>query len=201
MMLKNLAMGALLVFIILALFLEIKLAFWVMMGIPVCFLGAMAVINTPYIDASLDMISIFGFILVLGIVVDDAIIMGESAYTEQEKHGHSVDSVVNGVYRVSTPATFGVLTTIMAFAPTLFIQGVFGAFPAACGWVVILCLCFSLVESKWILPAHLAHSKPTRNRAATADRPGAGSSEPRSETFCRISLQALHAALRQQPLL
>jgi multidrug efflux pump subunit AcrB len=164
MMLKNLAMGALLVFVILALFLEIKLAFWVMMGIPVCFLGAMAMINTPYIDASLNMISIFGFILVLGIVVDDAIIMGESAYTEQEKHGHSVTSVVNGVYRVSTPATFGVLTTIMAFAPTLFIQGVFGAFPAACGWVVILCLCFSLVESKWILPAHLAHSKPTSNR-------------------------------------
>lgn len=164
MMVKNLAMGALLVFIILALFLEIKLAFWVMMGIPVCFLGAMAVINTPYINASLDMISIFGFILVLGIVVDDAIIMGESAYSEQEKHGHSVESVVNGVYRVATPATFGVLTTIVAFLPTLFVQGVFGAFPAACGWVVILCLCFSLVESKWILPAHLAHSKPTKNR-------------------------------------
>jgi multidrug efflux pump subunit AcrB len=163
-MVSNLAMGALLVFVILALFLEIKLAFWVMMGIPVCFLGAMAMINTPFIHASLDMISIFGFILVLGIVVDDAIIMGESAYSEQEKFGHSVESVVRGVTRVSTPATFGVLTTIVAFAPTLFVQGVFGAFPAACGWVVILCLCFSLVESKWILPAHLAHSKPTRNR-------------------------------------
>ena len=164
MMLKNLAMGALLVFIILALFLEIKLAFWVMLGIPVCFLGAMAMINTPYIDASLNMISMFGFILVLGIVVDDAIIMGESAYTETEEHGHSVDNVIRGVQRVATPATFGVLTTIVAFAPTLFIDGVFGAFPEACGWVVILCLCFSLVESKWILPAHLAHTKPTRNR-------------------------------------
>jgi multidrug efflux pump subunit AcrB len=164
MMLKNLAMGALLVFIILALFLEIKLAFWVMLGIPVCFLGAMALINTPYINASLNMISIFGFILVLGIVVDDAIIMGESAYSEQERHGHSVENVIKGVYRVATPATFGVLTTIVAFAPTLFVQGVFGPMPAACGWVVILCLSFSLVESKWILPAHLAHSKPTRNR-------------------------------------
>ena len=164
MMLKNLAIGALLVFIILALFLEIKLAFWVMLGIPVCFLGAMTLINTPLIDASLNMISIFGFILVLGIVVDDAIIMGESAYTEQETFGHGVDNVVNGIYRVATPATFGVLTTMVAFAPTLFIDGVFGAFPRACGWVVILCLAFSLVESKWILPAHLAHSKPTRNR-------------------------------------
>ncbi len=164
MMVRNLAMGAMLVFVVLALFLEIKLAFWVMVGIPVCFLGAMASINTPYIHATLDMISIFGFILVLGIVVDDAIIMGESAYTETERHGHSVENVVAGVYRVATPATFGVLTTIVAFMPTLFIDGIFGAFPKACGYVVILCLVFSLVESKWILPAHLAHSKPTRNR-------------------------------------
>ncbi len=164
MMLKNLAMGALLVFIVLALFLEIKLAFWVMLGIPVCFLGAMALINTPYIHASLNMISIFGFILVLGIVVDDAIIMGESAYAETERLGHSVDNVINGVYRVATPATFGVLTTIVAFAPTLFMEGVFAAFPEACGWVVILCLVFSLIESKWILPAHLAHSKPAQSR-------------------------------------
>lgn len=164
MMLGNLAMGALLVFIVLALFLEIKLAFWVMLGIPVCFLGAMAMINTPYIHTSLNMVSIFGFILVLGIVVDDAIIMGESAYSETERLGHSVGNVINGVYRVSTPATFGVLTTIVAFAPTLFIQGIFAAIPEACGWVVILCLAFSLVESKWILPAHLAHSKATRSR-------------------------------------
>ena len=163
MMVKNLAMGALLVFIVLALFLEIKLAFWVMVGIPFCFLGAMAVISTPFVDASLNMISIFGFILALGIIVDDAIIMGESAYAEQELHGHSVKSVVDGVYRVATPATFGVLTTIAAFAPTLFVDGVFGAFPEACGIVVVLCLAFSLVESKWILPAHLAHSKPVRS--------------------------------------
>ncbi|AQA19844.1 acriflavin resistance protein [Halioglobus japonicus] len=163
MMVKNLAVGALLVFITLALFLEIKLAFWVMIGIPVCFLGAMAIINTPYIDSSLNMISLFGFILVLGIVVDDAIIMGESAYSETEAHGHSVNNVINGVYRVATPATFGVLTTIVAFTPTLFVQGVFAPMPAAMGWVVILCLVFSLIESKWILPAHLAHSRPTKN--------------------------------------
>ena len=164
MMLKNLAIGALLVFITLALFLEIKLAFWVMLGIPISFLGALALINTPHIDSSLNMISIFGFILVLGIVVDDAIIMGESAYSETERKGHSIDNVIEGIYRVSTPATFGVLTTIVAFTPTLFVQGVFAPMAAAAGWVVILCLVFSLVESKWILPAHLAHSKPTNNR-------------------------------------
>lgn len=163
MMVKNLGMGALLVFIVLALFLEIKLAFWVMLGIPVCFLGAMAVISTPLVDASLNMLSIFGFIIALGIIVDDAIIMGESAYSEQEQHGHSVHSVVSGVYKVATPATFGVLTTIVAFAPTLFVEGVFGAFPEACGIVVVLCLAFSLLESKWILPAHLAHSGPARS--------------------------------------
>jgi multidrug efflux pump subunit AcrB len=163
MMVSSLTIGALLVFLVLALFLEIKLAFWVMMGIPVCFLGAMALIHTPYIDASLDMISLFGFIMVLGIVVDDGIIIGESAYTEQENFGRSVDSVVNGAYRVSSPATFGVLTTIVAFAPSLFIDGVFGAFPEACGWVVILCLAFSIIESKLILPAHIAHSKPVRH--------------------------------------
>lgn len=160
MMYKNLAFGALLVFIVLALFLEIKLAFWVMLGIPVCFLGAVAVFNLPIIGGSLNVISLFGFILVLGIVVDDAIIIGESVYGEQEKHGNSVDTVITGALRVATPATFGVLTTIIAFSPTLFTQGVMGALPAACGWVVILCLVFSLIESKWILPAHLAHSKP-----------------------------------------
>ena len=164
MMLRNLAMGALLVFITLALFLEIKLAFWVMVGIPVCFFGAMAILNTPYVDASLNMISLFGFILVLGIVVDDAIIIGESAYAQQEKTGPGISSVITGVHEVAIPATFGVLTTIAAFMPTLFIDGVFAAFPEACGQVVILCLCFSLIESKWILPAHLAHSKPTQNK-------------------------------------
>ena len=163
MMISSLTMGALLVFLVLALFLEIKLAFWVMMGIPVCFLGAMALIHTPYIDASLNMISLFGFIMVLGIVVDDGIIIGESAYTEMETHGRSIESVVDGALRVSSPATFGVLTTIVAFAPSLFIDGVFGAFPEACGWVVILCLVFSIIESKLILPAHIAHSKPARN--------------------------------------
>ena len=163
MMVKNLAIGALLVFITLTLFLQIKLAFWVMLGIPVCFLGSMILLNTPYIDTSLNMISIFGFILVLGIVVDDAIIIGESAYSEQERYGHSINNIINGVYRVSTPATFGVLTTIVAFTPTLFVDGVMGAFPESCGWVVILCLIFSLIESKWILPSHLAHSKPLSN--------------------------------------
>ncbi|MEP5766437.1 MAG: efflux RND transporter permease subunit [Halieaceae bacterium] len=160
MMMKNLTMGALVVFVVLALFLEIKLAFWVMVGIPICFLGSIAVFGSPWVGGTLNIVSAFAFILVLGIVVDDAIIIGEAAYTEQEEHGHSVDSIVNGALRVATPATFGVLTTIVAFMPTLFIDGGLAVFGEAIGWVVVFCLAFSLIESKWILPAHLAHSKP-----------------------------------------
>ncbi len=162
MMVKNLGMGALLVFIVLTLFLDIKLAFWVMVGLPLCFLGTFAMMSTPMVDISLNMISLFGFILVLGIVVDDAIIIGESAGNFSERYGHSIDSVIGGAKRVATPATFGVLTTIVAFLPTLFADGVFAPFPASFGWVVLLCLSFSLVESKLILPAHLVHSKPSR---------------------------------------
>lgn len=160
MMLGNLAMGAVLVFIILGLFLDLKLAFWVMAGLPVCFLGTFILMPLEPVDVSINMISLFGFLLVLGIVVDDAIIIGESVYSETQLHGHNVHTVVNGTLKVAMPATFGVLTTMVAFVPTLLTEGVFAPFPAACGWVVVLCLTFSLIESKWILPAHLAHSRP-----------------------------------------
>jgi multidrug efflux pump subunit AcrB len=157
MMLKNLVMGAALVFLTLALFLRLKLAFWVMVGLPIAFMGAFFVM--PLVDVTVNMLSLFGFILVLGIVVDDAIIIGESAYTNMRAKGHSVDNIVEGVHRVLVPATFGVLTTIAAFLPILLVTGISGQFFAAIGWVVILCLMFSLVESKLILPAHLAHMK------------------------------------------
>ncbi len=171
MMTKNLAMGAIVVFLVLALFLEIKLAFWVMIGIPICFFGSMAVFGSPWIGGTLNVVSAFAFILVLGIVVDDAIIIGEAAYTEQELRGHSADAVITGALKVATPATFGVLTTIVAFMPTLFIEGGLSVFGEAMGFVVVFCLLFSLVESKWILPAHLAHSPPaTKGILAKVDR-------------------------------
>ncbi|NND44461.1 MAG: efflux RND transporter permease subunit [Xanthomonadales bacterium] len=157
MMLKNLFFGALLVFGSLALFLRLKLAFWVMVGLPVAFLGTLFLL--PTLDVTINMLSLFGFILVLGIVVDDAIVIGESAYTNMREKGHSVDHVVEGALKVAIPATFGVLTTMAAFIPILMISGINGQFFAAIGWVVILCLVFSLVESKLILPAHLAHMK------------------------------------------
>jgi len=157
MMGKNLVAGAVLVFLILALFLRLKLAFWVMVGLLIAFLGALWTL--PAFGVTINLISLFGFLVVLGIVVDDAIVMGESAYTEIRERGHSVDNVVNGVYKVAIPATFGVLTTIAAFLPILMISGISGQFFAAIGWVVVLCLFMSLVESKLILPAHLAHMR------------------------------------------
>lgn len=158
-MLNNMWMGGLLVFLMLSLFLQLRLAFWVMLGIPVCFLGTIAMMPLPMFDISINMISLFGFILVLGIVVDDAIVIGESAYTEIEEKGKSVDNVVAGAQRVAMPATFGVLTTMVAFVPMLMVDGGMGAIWESIAWVVILCLAFSLVESKLILPAHIVKMK------------------------------------------
>ena len=158
-MLDSMKSGAVLVFLMLALFLRVRLAFWVMMGLPVCFLGTLLFMPMAFIDVTINVISLFAFILVLGIVVDDAIVMGESAHSESEEHGHSVESVIRGVQKVAMPATFGVLTTIAAFLPITMDDGPSSAFGQAIGYVVILCLLFSLVESKLILPAHLAHMK------------------------------------------
>ena len=154
MMLKNMALGAMLVLVILGVFLHLKIAGWVILGMAVAFLGAFAVM--PVTDVTINMMSLFAFILVLGIVVDDAIIIGESAYAETEQHGYTLPNIVRGAQKVAVPATFGVLTTVMAFLPMLFQSGRTSAFAAAIAWVVILCLVFSLVESKLILPSHLA---------------------------------------------
>jgi len=158
-MIGNMISGGFLVFIMLSLFLQLRLAFWVMIGIPLCFLGTIALMPLPMFDISINMISLFGFILVLGIVVDDAIVIGESAYSEIEANGKSIDNVVVGAKKVAMPATFGVLTTMVAFIPMLMVEGGMGAIWESIAWVVILCLAFSLVESKLILPAHIAHMK------------------------------------------
>jgi multidrug efflux pump subunit AcrB len=160
-MLSNMMFGIVLVIVVLGMFLRFQLAFWVMLGIPIAFLGAFALL--PLTGGSINMISLFGFILVLGLVVDDAIIIGESVQTALEDEGYSVDSVIRGARKVAVPATFGVLTTIATFTPLLFVPGSFGALPAALGWVVVLCLVFSIIESKLILPAHLTSLKPLRD--------------------------------------
>lgn len=156
MMLSNLVQGSVLVAFMLTLFLRFRLALWVMIGLPVCFLGAMMLM--PLFGVSINILSLFAFIMVLGIVVDDAIVIGESAYTEIESKGGGIDNVIRGAKRVATPATFGVLTTIAVFAPFTLSSGPEGAFFYNIAVVVILCLVFSLIESKLILPAHIAHT-------------------------------------------
>lgn len=157
MMLSNLFQGAILVAFMLTLFLRFRLSLWVMVGLPVCFLGAMMMM--PVFGITINFLSLFAFIMVLGIVVDDAIVIGESAYTEVEKSGSGAENVIRGAKRVATPATFGVLTTIAVFLPFTQTTGPTGAFFYNIAVVVILCLIFSLIESKLILPAHLAHTK------------------------------------------
>ncbi|MFA3791395.1 efflux RND transporter permease subunit [Aliiglaciecola sp. SL4] len=156
MMLSNLFQGSILVAFMLTLFLRFRLALWVMIGLPVCFLGA--ILTMSVFGLTINVLSLFAFIMVLGIVVDDAIVIGESAYTEIEKHGGGVENVVRGAKRVATPATFGVLTTIAVFLPFTQGSGFLGTFMWNIAGVAIFCLAYSLVESKLILPAHLAHT-------------------------------------------
>jgi multidrug efflux pump subunit AcrB len=147
--------GFLLVLLVLSLFLRLRLAMWVSLGVPISFLGALFLLPTA--DVSINLISLMAFIIVLGIVVDDAIIVGENVHTEQERSGDRMLGTIRGVQGVSTPVVFGVLTTIVAFAPMLFVPGPMGRVARVIPVVVCLCLVFSLIESLFILPAHLAH--------------------------------------------
>jgi multidrug efflux pump subunit AcrB len=172
MMLSNLAMGAILVAVVLTLFLNIQVGFWVLLGIPVSFLGAFWLMPINPYPVTVNVLSLFAFIMVLGIVVDDAIVIGESIYTEAQQKAAKVlgndkngvfstriEDVIEGAKKVAIPSTIGVLTTMAAFAPMLFIGGVVAGFQEAIAVVVILCLVFSLIESKLILPAHLVGMK------------------------------------------
>ena len=154
---KNALTGLVLVFVVLALFLRLRLAFWVTLGIPVSFLGAIALM--PAFDVSINMISLFSFILVLGIVVDDAIVVGENILTTQARTGKGPSAAIRGTYEVLVPVTFGVLTTMAAFAPMLFVPGVMGKMMSVFPLIILPTLFFSLVESNLILPNHLAHRK------------------------------------------
>lgn len=156
---KNGLMGLALVLILLSLFLDLRLAFWVALGIPIAFTGAIMLMPMGPFDASINFVSTFGFLVALGIVVDDAIIVAESVYTSVERHGEGTPAVFFGANKVAVATTFGVLTTMAAFTPLLILEGVFGQILGEMGIVVILCLLFSLIESKLILPSHLRHIK------------------------------------------
>jgi len=162
-MIRNARNGYILVFIILALFLKFRLAFWVSLGIPISFLGAFWLM--PTMDVTINLISLFAFIVVLGIVVDDAIIVGESIFSRHEKGDRGVHGSTLGVAEVAMPVIFGVLTTIAAFLPLLFVAGIMGKVMRLIPLIVIATLVFSLLESLLILPSHLSHvSEPTSAR-------------------------------------
>jgi multidrug efflux pump subunit AcrB len=152
---RNGRSGFILVFIMLALFLRLRLAFWVALGIPVSFLGAIWLM--PSLDVSVNMISLFAFIVVIGIVVDDAIIVGESIFSEYEKGKTGVQAAIDGVRGVAVPVVFAVLTTVAAFWPILRVEGVIGKIMRFIPVIVISTLLFSLFESLFILPSHLSH--------------------------------------------
>ncbi len=153
----NMLIGACLVFILLGIFLHFKIAIWVIVGLITAVLGGFMLLEA--VDVSINIMSLFAFIMVVGIVVDDAIIIAESAYTETEDKGYSVHSIVTGAQRVAIPATFGVLTTIAVFGAMLIQSGHTSAFSRNIAWVVVFALTFSLIESKLILPSHLASMK------------------------------------------
>lgn len=156
-MLRNAFQGAILVVLALALFLDLTLALWVIVGVPFAVMGTLATIYLLGLPISINILSVFAFILVLGILVDDGIVTAESAYARLEAERDGVGSVVRGVRRVATATIFGALTTMIAFGPTLFLTEGFARFMSHIGPVVILCVFFSLIETKLILPAHLRH--------------------------------------------
>jgi multidrug efflux pump subunit AcrB len=165
---NSLLQGGLLVLIVLGLFLRPMIAFWVVVGIPVAFAGGF--IMMPFLGMTANVMSIFGFIIVVGIVVDDAIVTAENIYTKLKEGVPPLDAVTDGAKEIAVPVTFGVLTTIVAFVPLMFFQGFYGSFTKQIPPVVAAVLVFSLIESKLALPCHLKHVKVHRTRLNRFER-------------------------------
>jgi len=159
-LLRNAMLGLLLVLGILGLFLEPKLAFWVTMGIPISFFGSLVFL--PVMGISLNMISLFAFIITLGMVVDDAIVVGENSYRLRQAGMSRLEAAIQGAKEMATPVFFSIATTIATFSPLLFLPGTRGKFAYAVPVVVLLVLVISLVESFFVLPAHLGHLKDSK---------------------------------------
>ncbi|MCB1756402.1 MAG: efflux RND transporter permease subunit [Gammaproteobacteria bacterium] len=152
---NNAIQGGILVILLLSLFLRPIVAFWVCLGIPVAFLGSFILL--PGLGITINIVSLFAFIVVLGIVVDDAIVVGENVYTHLQRGSSPLEAAIKGTKEVAVPVTFGVLTTVAAFTPIALVGGSRGPVFAQIPYVVIPVLLFSLIESKLILPAHLKH--------------------------------------------
>ena len=173
-LLRNAAVGLLLVLIALSLFLDLRLAFWSAVGIGVTFTGAIFVLDA--VGSSINMFSLFGFILALGLVVDDAVVVGENVFSEREKGRSGLGASIAGAQRVRTPVIFAVLTSITSILPLLAIGGTIGKLVADVPLVVVAVLLLSLVEALLILPNHLSHLPP----------PGSVSKNPVFRWFERV---------------
>jgi multidrug efflux pump subunit AcrB len=167
-LLKNMALGLILVSILLGIFLNARLAFWVTLGIPISFMAGLMLL--PRFDVSINMVSLFAFIMVLGIVVDDAIVVGENIFRRHEEGLESLDGAVRGTLEVGRPVVFAVLTTVAAFWPLLLGTGTMGKIMRTIPIVVILVLLGSLVECLLVLPAHLVGSKQRTKRSMEEKR-------------------------------
>ncbi|MCG8313073.1 MAG: efflux RND transporter permease subunit [Pseudomonadales bacterium] len=154
---KNALTGIALVFILLALFLNLKVAFWVAAGLPFIFFGTLYFMGDQYLGLTINEFTTFGFIMALGIVVDDAVVVGESVYTQRSKYGDTLANTIKGTLQVAVPTLFGVFTTVAAFFALANIEGRLGELYAQFAMIVTLCLIMSIIESKLILPAHLSH--------------------------------------------
>ena len=165
-LLKNAGIGLVLVLAALTLFLDVRLAAWTALGIGATFIGAIYVIEL--MGTSINMFSLFGFIIALGLVVDDAVVVGENIYSERERGRSGVGAAIAGAQRVKVPVFFAVATTIVAFSPLLAVGGTIGKVLADIPLVVIAVLILSLIEALLILPCHLSHlpavGKQTKNR-------------------------------------
>ncbi len=148
--------GIVLVFLILALFLHLRLAFWVALGIPISFMGAFIILD--YLGATINMLSLFGFIMTLGILVDDAIIVGENVYSHYTRGKSPKEAIMDSMQEIGGPVLLAVSTTIVAFVPLMAVEGIMGKFIAVMPLTVICILALSLVEALVILPAHLDHA-------------------------------------------
>ncbi|WCE31567.1 efflux RND transporter permease subunit [Vibrio sp. SCSIO 43137] len=161
---KNALTGIALVFVVLALFLNVRVALWVAAGIPFVFLGTMFFMGESFLGLTINELTTFGFVMALGIVVDDAVVVGESIYTTRKQLGDSINSTINGTLKVAVPTMFGVLTTVAAFVALSNVTGTLGQIYAQFATVVAVALMLSMVESKLILPCHLAHIDTSRNQ-------------------------------------
>lgn len=162
---SNGLLGLALVILLLALFLDLRVAFWVAIGVPVSVLGALAIGGGPWLDFTLNDVTTFGIILALGILVDDAVIVGESVHNARQGIADPIRGTKAGVFSVMTPTVFGVATTIAAFLPMALIDSEVGQVLAGFSGMIVLALLFSIFESKCILPAHLAQTRFDRSKS------------------------------------